>query len=286
MILKRVTSLLKSKNMNKTHFVSKVISNPTDPVSITIIGCGGTGTRLISELVRINVMLLKIEHIGIHVTIIDGDTVSETNVGRQLYYEDDIGKYKAEVTATRINQNYGFTWDCVNEYIDHRFMNINMQHKSNMTKSNITISCVDKIEPRLLVNKILNIKFGNTGHEDYQKRKYWIDCGNTHEMGQVILGTIGVIDQPNMEGINTVDMLPSIMDIYNPKDFEVAKAEEDVTPSCSTYEAIERQDPFINSTIAMLTAGLVWKMIKKHIIYERGYYVDLSDPIPIKAIPI
>jgi molybdopterin/thiamine biosynthesis adenylyltransferase len=53
-------------------------------ISITVIGCGGTGTVLLQELARINRSLISQGKKGLIVTCIDDDVVSDANFGRSL----------------------------------------------------------------------------------------------------------------------------------------------------------------------------------------------------------
>jgi len=53
-------------------------------VTITVIGCGGTGSLLLARLARVHYALLKIGRKGLQVNVIDDDIVEEHNVGRQM----------------------------------------------------------------------------------------------------------------------------------------------------------------------------------------------------------
>lgn len=268
----------------RIHFIHKDIVDPTDPVSITLIGCGGTGTRLISELVRMNIMLLKLGNRGINVCVVDGDTISNSNIGRQLYYEDDIGRNKAEVTIERINQNFGFNWSCVNEYANEKFDKISELFKTNTPSSNFMISCVDTISARKVIYSIFNSNYYGDSHESYSKKYYYLDCGNSYDKGQVILGSRGSIEQPKLKQFKTIDHLKDVFQFFGNSNIDKAIEGEDKQASCSTYEALERQDPFINSTIAMLAAKIIWNLIRNHSITEHGYFVNLKEQMPITAL--
>lgn len=60
---------------------------------IHLIGLGGTGGYLLEPLVR----LLTFHSLTKYINIIcwEADTVEETNITRQIYYSDDIGRIKA-----------------------------------------------------------------------------------------------------------------------------------------------------------------------------------------------
>jgi PRTRC genetic system ThiF family protein len=82
-----------------------------------VIGAGGTGSLLATDLARLNLALEETGHPGMKVTIVDGDTVSKSNVGRQSFYTCDIGSNKAEVVVSRINNAYGFSWVAKPEFL-------------------------------------------------------------------------------------------------------------------------------------------------------------------------
>ena len=54
-------------------------------------------------------------------------------------------------------------------------------------------------------------------------------------------------------------------------------------PSCSLAEALERQDLFINSTLAQLGCGILWKMFRNGVIEHNGLYLNLDT---MKVNPI
>ncbi len=263
------------------HFAAPVIINPVDIVSITIIGMGGTGTRLIQELVRMNIMLLKLGHIGLHVTVMDGDKISSSNIGRQFYYKEDIGEFKAETITKRINRNFGFNWFSINKNF---YYHANLM-SNNLMYSNIVVSCVDVIEPRIQLNNLLK-KVSSDGYHDSDETFYSIDCGNSFNQGQVICGTVKNIKQPIMKNLITVPKLKGIFEIFNTETIEKAKEGEDQQASCSTFEALQRQDPFINSMIATLAARIIWNLIKEHQLTEHGYFVNLEESTPIISLKV
>ena len=76
--------------------------------SVAVFGAGGVGSYVIEGLVRAGVGKL---------TVIDNDTVSETNINRQLIADTTtIGKYKAEVAVDRARK--------INPSVDARALNL------------------------------------------------------------------------------------------------------------------------------------------------------------------
>jgi sulfur carrier protein ThiS adenylyltransferase len=62
---------------------------------VAIIGLGGLGSNAAAMLVRCGVR---------HLTLVDFDTVEESNLNRQLYFRDDIGRPKTESLAALLRR--------------------------------------------------------------------------------------------------------------------------------------------------------------------------------------
>src|SRR5271157_5690681 len=62
------------------------------PVRILVVGCGGNGSAIVSGLPYLHQAMLAFGHPGgLQVTLIDPDTVSETNCVRQPFCRTEIG---------------------------------------------------------------------------------------------------------------------------------------------------------------------------------------------------
>lgn len=96
--------------MKKIHFTDRYLLNPRHPVTVFVIGAGGTGSQVITNLARMSMALQALGHPGLHVTVFDPDTVSQANIGRQLFSETELGLNKAVSLVTRINRFFGYAW--------------------------------------------------------------------------------------------------------------------------------------------------------------------------------
>ena len=241
----------------RMHFTDNYLLNPTHPVTVNLIGCGGTGSQVLTALSRMNHTLIALGHSGFHVTAYDPDTVTEANLGRQLFSESDLGLNKAVVLVSRINRFFSTCWQAVPDIYRNE-------------PSNIIITCTDNIKSRLdIAEKFLSKT--NKGYY-YEQLIYWLDFGNTVNSGQVILGTFGKIAQPKSKKFNPVGKLPCITER-----FDLTKVDEkNMGPSCSLAEAIEKQDLFINSTIANVGAKLLWKLFREGMTDQAGVFLNMD----------
>ncbi len=255
----------------KMHVVPTYLLNPTHPVTVCVIGCGGTGSQVLVSLARIDYTLRALGHAGLHVTVFDPDTVSATNVGRQLFSESDIGINKAVLLTTRVNTFYGTAWEAVPEYFD----------KKNGIRCNIVLSCVDNVKSRVAIGGILKKAAKKQHYEPYLKLFYWMDFGNARNTGQVVLGTLRDIKQPKSKLFETVSSMPVFTDKFDLTQIK----EEDSGPSCSHAEALRKQNLFINSTLAQLGCDMILEMLTEGMIGYSGFFLNLKtksmNPMPL-----
>jgi PRTRC genetic system ThiF family protein len=243
---------------SKIHYAPDYLVNPPHMITVNVIGAGGNGSQVVQGLARMNVTLRALGKPGLLVILYDDDKVSEANIGRQLFSQHDVGRYKAEVLISRINQFYGTSWCSRN----------NRYSKEQSSGSNITISCVDTAKSRLQISEVWNNK---KLFQDWEKPYYWLDLGNSNKSGQVILGSSHHVEQPKSKKYKTIKHLPTITE-----EFDLKNIEDDNEPSCSIAEAIEKQDLFINPIVSYMGLNLLWKLLKEYSITHRGYYINLE----------
>ena len=265
------TEITKNQEIKaKVHFMDNTLINPTNPVTVNLIGAGGTGSQVLTALARMNHALTELNHAGLSVRLWDDDVISEANLGRQLFAESELGLHKSVALINRTNRFFGTNWKAETQRFEKYDL---VQLQSNM-KSEIYISCVDSVKSRFDIAEILNELKIDKGYYRNQC-KYWIDFGNSQFTGQVLLSTIGNIKQPNSKKYETVENLPFITEEFG----ELLKIseEEDNTPSCSLAEALEKQDLFINSTLAQMGSSLLWNLFRNGLIENRGFFLNLKN---------
>ena len=265
------TEITKNQEIKaKVHFTDNTLINPTNPVTVNLIGAGGTGSQVLTALARMNHALTELNHAGLSVRLWDDDVITEANLGRQLFAESELGLDKSVALINRINRFFGTNWKAETQ----KFVKDDLGKLQSNMKSEIYISCVDSVKSRFDIAEILNeLKIDKSYYRN--QCKYWIDFGNSQFTGQVLLSTIGNIKQPNSEKYETVENLPFITEEFG----ELLKIseEEDNTPSCSLAEALEKQDLFINSTLAQMGSSLLWNIFRNGLTVNRGFFLNLKN---------
>ena len=253
-------------NRTAVHIVGKEILQPYNPVTINLSGAGGTGGQVLTALARMNHALIALGHPGLMVNVFDDDTVTRANLGRQLFTSSELGLHKSVALINRINRFFGTNWKAVTERYDKDY--------NGSMSATITIGCVDTVQARLEIAKILKTLNRSVSNSRSQPL-YYMDFGNSRETGQVILSTIGKIKQPESKQYRTIETLPMVTDEFG----ELLSASEagDNTPSCSLAEALTKQDLFINSALANCGASLLWQLFREGILFNRGFFLNLKD---------
>jgi len=257
----------------RIHVVKPYLVSPTNPISVNLIGAGGTGSQMLTALARINHALNALGHAGIVVRVFENDTVERHNLARQLFTETEIGLNKAVALINRINRFFGTNWKALPQFYNSA--------SAKDKPASITISCVDTLSSRIEIAESLSLTNAETGYRD--SPLYLLDLGNSKDTGQVVLSTVGKIDQPESKNFETVGELPPLTEEYRMMMEHGDNLDE--MPSCSLAEALGKQDLFINSVLANMAASLLWKMLREGIIDHRGFFLSLggfkSQPIGV-----
>lgn len=265
------TEITKNQGIKtKVHFTENTLINPTNPITVNLIGAGGTGSQMLTGLARMNHALTDLNHAGLSVRLWDDDAISEANLGRQLFAESELGLHKSVALINRTNRFFGTDWKA--ETI--KFEKDDLGKLQSNMKSEIYISCVDSVKSRFDIAEILNELKIDKGYYRNQY-KYWLDLGNSQFSGQVLLSTIGNIKQPQSEKYETVENLPFVTEEFG----ELLKQseQEDDTPSCSLVEALEKQDLYINSVLAQMGSSLLWNLFRNGLTENRGFFLNLKN---------
>lgn len=242
--------------MKVEHFLPSKLTR--GPIRIAVIGAGGTGSSLLPRLMQLNFALRELEICeGLSVEVWDDDTVSPSNIGRQGFFSPDVGENKAMLLVNRLNMAWGTSWTANPRRLTGK-------HRLN---AEIVIGCVDSRKARTEIMAAMGTD-----------RTYWLDCGNSVDSGQVVLG------QYEKNAIPSLDRLPCVADLF-PDLVNPSLDEVDEEPSCSVADSIRKQSLVINSAMALEAFNLLWMFFNDGALTYSGRFVNLrtgyNQPIPL-----
>lgn len=253
------------------HFTDSSLIEATNPITINLIGAGGTGSRVLTALSQTNYALNELNHAGFDVRLWDDDIVTEANKGRQLFADSEVGFHKSVALINRTNRFFGTNWKAETMLFNKK----RLDHDADKVKATITISCADNVATRFEIAEMLDTLLLGSRNHHHHTPKYWLDFGNSQHTGQVILATVGELQQPHSEKYNTIGKLPFVTEEYG--ELLQQSEETDNTPSCSLADALTKQDLFINATLAQMGCSLLWNMLRNGLIETKGFFLNLKD---------
>jgi PRTRC genetic system ThiF family protein len=236
----------------KWHSIDKRLLD-NHKILVHVIGCGGTGSHVLTNLAMINEGMKHHGRNELLVTAFDDKVVSDHNIGRQTFSHADIGRPKSVVMIERINRFYRYGWEAISN-----------KWTTDYSLPHIIISAVDLVAPRIEINNAFKSNIPN-------KSSYWIDIGNGESDGQVVLAH---------KNVRNKTTLPTFIDMFGndiPEDKEA--------PSCSAVESLAKQDMFINKFMATLATNMLWTLLVNFRIHYRAIFANLAD-MDISKVPV
>ncbi len=250
----------------------------SERVAVVLIGCGGNGSQMLTGLARLDHAIRALGHPGLDVEVYDPDTVSDANIGRQLFSPADVGQFKACVHTQRINHFFGLDWRATPRKFERR------ADTYPAARPAIFIVCVDSKAAR----KGIDVGLSN------RLNTYVLDLGNRASDGQVVFGQTPCTVREDQEGdevhnarFNPVgsaplpypyELLPELIDTTEP---------EDDTPSCGLAEALARQELFVNQSVVTPALAILWEFFRHGRLTWHGAFVNLHAgsmrSIPVRA---
>ena len=270
-----------------------IVFDPQINVSNTdlvIVGLGGTGSALARHVAR---MVYDMRERGLHlprsIKFIDPDVVEPKNCGRQMFTVANVGQYKAEVLARNFNYALGLDIEFYNEPFSPKMVDYH---------SAILLGAVDNYRAR---------------QELAQTRATWIDCGNHHNSGQVVIGNTSRLGDWRAQSKRAMKMgtlsanefarhgtaatlhnereqwssLPNASLIFP----ALLQPDPDERPanvipmSCADLIATGQQHLLINDLVASVAAQYLYKLLHRQDITTFITYID-GDSLSMRSIPI
>ena len=237
--------------MQSVHHLHPHLMGSTRPLRVLLVGAGGSGSAILLQLPFLEQALLAWGQPGLAVTVMDPDTVSEVNVVRQPFSRGDIGSNKAMCLVGRINMFWGFGWKATPRYFG--------DSPAGAPECDLLISCVDTRKARHQIAE---------SFKKFRAPIYHLDLGNNASSGQYVLG------QPRDRTVSAraqKTRLPTVFERF-PEIADITIAESSL-PSCSAVEALDRQEPFINQTLAVSSHAMLARLLRYgQIAYHGGFY--------------
>jgi PRTRC genetic system ThiF family protein len=232
-------------------------------VRVLVVGCGGTGSAVVGGLPYLHQSLVARGHPGgLHVTVVDGDTISPTNCVRQPFARSEIGLNKAIVLVNRLNLFWGLKWEAVPVHLRQGTF-ISRSYSGDDLRADIVVGCVDTRAARATIRDAVG---------KWSTVSYWLDLGNNADSGQFILGE--PLNERNRRARLRLrcpwELFPEIVD---------ASLDDDGQPSCSAAAALEAQEPFINSTLAQHPLALLARLFRYGEISYHGGFINLATGV-------
>ncbi len=232
-------------------------------VRVLVVGCGGTGSAVVAGLPYLHQSLVARGHPGgLHVTVLDGDTISPTNCVRQPFARSEIGLHKGVVLVNRLNLFWGLKWEAVPIHLNPG-SHISRGYSGDDLRAHVVVGCVDTRAARATIRDAV----GNLSTVSY-----WLDVGNNADSGQFILG-----EPPNDRNRRSRLRLRSAAELY--PEIVDASLDNEGEPSCSAIEALERQEPFVNSTLAQHALALLARLFRYGEISYHGGFTNLATGV-------
>jgi PRTRC genetic system ThiF family protein len=235
-------------------------------VRVLIIGAGGTGSAVVMGLPYLDQAMRVWGHRnGLEVVMMDADTVTETNCVRQPFSASDVGQNKATVLINRINMFWGTNWSAIPSHFHVRSFDRNQDRCPDLL-----IGCVDTRAARKAIEDSFSRALSRTC--------YWLDLGNNAASGQYILGQpLNACNRRKAGRLRTIsELYPEIVDF---------EAGEDPLPSCSAVEALDRQEPFINQTLAASALAMLAQLFRYGKLAHHGAFFNAKSGI-MSALPV
>ena len=240
------------------HYLPAGFDNRT--INVLLVGCGGNGGQMLMGLASLDTALRAISSRSLHVAVVDNDIVTEANLGRQPYYQGDVGTSKVRTLTERINLAHGLTWQAVHGRAPEAI---------GLEGADIVITCVDTASARRAIGAALA--------ECRTVPASGMDLGTRASDGQSLIGS------PEARSDKRRRRLPTVLEYF--PELADENLPDDDAPSCSVAEALERQSLFVNRVVASHALALLFDLLGRGSIGHAGAFMNLASgqavPIPL-----
>ena len=237
--------------------------------TIVLVGCGGTGGFLAEAVCRL-LMDRKAQ-----LCLVDMDRVEPHNVARQAFDRSEVGHFKAEVLARRLSRRFGreigysvlpYDRELHSQVFDHPRSGLNL-----------ILGCVDNAAARRAIAETLDAPIGGHSYTRSTGSVWWLDCGNGHNSGQILLGNVARPEELRGAFVPQLGLCRTLPapSLQRPDLLEAPPAPQ---PRLDCAEAVAQgsQGSTINQVVAAIAASYVEKLLAGKCTWM-GSYFDLDD---------
>lgn len=237
-----------------------------------LVGAGGTGSALADALARL-LFHARQKGMDISLTIIDPDTISEVNLGRQRYCKAEVGYEKSLSLSLRLNAAFGLDIRAIPAPFQPEMVlktGHSAYHFNNSTTKKLLIGAVDNYKARQLLAQTVATGHGNV---------WWLDAGNAYENGSVYLGN--AVERKYLsvdETFFVCNGLPSPA-LQDPALLQPDPPQPDEATSCAQRTLREEQALMVNTFIAAILAHYCSQWVLQREISVLSTAFNLSPPV-------
>lgn len=257
---------------------ARVMPRGEGGVRFFLVGCGGTGSFLAPSIARLAASLISAgQKVG--VAFIDHDRVEDTNIPRQNFCYAEEGEYKAITLATRLTRAWNVPITAVTERFEPDMLDEDWgggMRSRNFSSLHLLIGCVDNAAARRAMSRALSHNSEWAGHHIW-----WLDCGNSNESGQVLLGSA-----PNAEAVKgafrtekVCNALPSpalqAPDLLRTRPEETSKQRL----SCAELMILNEQSLMVNQQVAAIASDYLMRMTTVKPLRKFATYFDQESGV-------
>ena len=242
-----------------------VVPKPYSHLHLWIVGCGGTGSFLVQLVYRIARELIRSGK-SVELTLVDPDLVEARNITRQCFCEAEIGLNKAQVLAARYSLAWGLPIQAVPEPFKGRWV--------ARTALTVLLGCVDNGAARRELANALDL----ANHYPDTPNAWWIDGGNHHHSGQVLVGSTLSTNSDDFQFHPELGCLklpaPSIQAPELLLDPVVKQSQSPL--SCADVATLDEQGLLVNPQTAILMAQMLSELLTGKL-KRLATYFDLTS---------
>ena len=248
-----------------------------DSISIILVGCGGTGSFAALNLARL--VWADRQDKRFRLVFVDPDVVEEKNIGRQYFCPADVGKPKARTLASRLALAYGLEiTPVVGRFEAEMVMDFRPYHpaRSGLT---LVVGAVDTPAARRDIAGAMAEQAEKSGYRGDQL--WWLDAGNGHTTGQVLIGNSSN-PHPLMTEFGDCVAVP-FPSVQEPVLVRDAAEEEHAGLSCAELMALNVQARTIDAMMANWLDVFAERLIVSRDLNLMGVYVNQAQGIVTPA---